>query len=175
MTRFDTTFRDYTAPSGWRLSVACESLDIVTEPFNGDRNPGADGYSYLRTLSINPAPGLWSIPIIAAHELAHIVLGHTEVVATIEDMGLPSAIIPFAQFELEAQMVAKAVGHLLELTEADFMLDHLQHHIAALKSVAPPLGDHDGIRLARATLAIIDAGEAHLGAAAGLLDEEALA
>jgi hypothetical protein len=162
MSRFDSTFCDYTAPSGWRLSSALEALDIITEPFDHERNAGADGYSYDRTLAINPQARLWSVPVIAAHELAHIVLGHTEFIVHIEDNGLPKSAIPFAQFELEAHQVAKAVGYGLQLTDAEFSVDLVQQYIDAFREVTLPLDDTDAIRLSRAVLTILDAGEAYL-------------
>jgi hypothetical protein len=137
-------------------------LDIITEPFDHERNPKADGYSYERTLAINPQARLWSVPVIAAHELAHIVLGHTEFIVHIEDNGLPLNAIPFAQFELEAHQVAKVAGYGMQLAAAEFPVDLMQQYIEVFKEASPPLDDTDAIRLSRAVLTILDAGEEYL-------------
>lgn len=158
MTRFDTTFRDYVAPTGWTLSRALEVLDVSTEPFDYERNSGADGYSYSRVISIRPNPGLWSTPVIAAHELAHIVLQHTEFVHKVEQLGVSIMEIPFAQFELEAHMVARAVCFGLELPPEDFPLDMIQRYIDSIKKHAEPMTEDCAVRLAWATLEILDAG-----------------
>lgn len=159
MTRFHTSFTDYVAPSGWRLSTALETLDISTERFNHKRNPNADGYSHTRVLAINPKARLWSVPVIAAHEMAHIVLGHTDYISAVEEMGLPKEAIPFAQFELEAHKVAKAVGYGLQLSTDEFPVDLVQQYIDAFVPVVKPLDDADAVRLAHATLVILEAGE----------------
>lgn len=158
MTRFDVTFRDYIAPSGWRLSTALEVLDITTEAFDHANNAEADGYSHNRVLAINPQARLWTVPIIAAHELAHIVLGHTELVASVQSSKVPKWVIPFAQFELEAHSVAKAVSFGLDLSDGERQTDLVQQYIDNLTEVAPPLRDNDAVRLARATLSILQAG-----------------
>lgn len=159
MTAFDLTFTDYVGPTGWRLSTALEALQVRTEEFNHESNPDADGYSYGRTLAIHPEPKLWTVPIIAAHELAHIVLGHTAFVAEVEKMQLSPDVIPVAQFELEAHQVTKAVGFALKLSAQEFMLDHVQRYIDSCKAHQALLRPGDAIRLARATLTIVDAGE----------------
>lgn len=158
MSFFDLTFRDYTAPTGWRLSRALKALDVSTESFDSVNNAGADGYSHHRTLSINPSPRVWSVPVIAAHELAHILLGHTEFVASLEVNGLSAAMIPHAQFELEAHTVAKAVALGLGLTGTEFSRELVDGYIAAAQQDAPRLTDADAIRLARVVLDILDAG-----------------
>ena len=158
MTHFHATFRDYTAPTGWRLSNALKALNVTTEPFDHIRNKGADGYSYDRVLAINPEPGIWSVPIIAAHELAHIVLGHTEFVSTLEVNKIGPWAIPHAQFELEAHTVAKAVAFGLELSAEDFPRHLVDRYIDSCKSDAPPLTNRDAVRLCRAVLDILAAG-----------------
>ena len=158
MTRFDITFRDYTAPTGWRLSTALEVLDVTTETFDHERNAGADGYSYERVLAINPTPELWSVPVIAVHELAHIVLGHTEFVIQVQELGLPHELIPVAQFELEAHTVAQAVGYGLNLSEIEFPVPLMERYITSIKKSGAHLSTGDAVRLARAALTILAAG-----------------
>lgn len=158
MTSFDVTFLDYTTQEGWQLARALEVLEVTTESFNYERNPHADGYSYLRVLSIRPSPALWTVPVIAAHELAHIVLEHTKYVAIVEDLGLDTSEIPFGQFELEAHMVAKAVCIGLGLGPEEFNRELMQCYIDSARAQADPLSDSDAIRLARATLQILEAG-----------------
>lgn len=157
-TRFDVTFRDYVAPTGWTLSRALEALDISTERFDYRANDGADGYSHDRVLAIRPEPKLWTVPIIAAHELAHIVLGHTAFVVSVRELGLPSEEIPLAQFEMEAHRVARAVAFGLELTPEEFNRELVEHYITAAQNHAEPISDECAIRLARATLDILKAG-----------------
>lgn len=159
MTRFDVTFRDYTAPTGWTLSRALEVLDVRTEEFNYKKNEGADGYSYARTLSIRPDPRLWSVPVIAAHELAHIVLGHTAYVLTVENMGLPSKVIPFNHFELEAHAVARAVTLGLGISPAERQDNLVQRYIDLLIETVGDLDEYGVRRLSEATLTILEAGE----------------
>lgn len=158
MTKFDVTFRDYVAPSGWKLSRAMRRLGVRSEPFNYADNDGADGYSHGRTLSIRPDPRLWTVPVIAGHELAHIVLGHTRFVATVQELGLPFATIPLVRFEVEAHMVAKAVAYGLGLTSEDFNADLVQQYIDTHVESAGRPDDAIALRLANATLTILDAG-----------------
>jgi hypothetical protein len=161
MTRFHATFTDYVAPSGWKLSRALRRLDVTTEPFDYKNNKGADGYSYDRVLSIRPEPRMWSPPIIAAHELAHIVLGHTAHVRSVQELALPISSIPFAQFELEAHAVAKAVGYCMELNDEEFKVELVQKYIDYIRNdedVRPVL-QLRALRLACAVQAIVEAGE----------------
>lgn len=159
MTRFDVTFRDYVAPSGWKLSRAMRRLNVGSEPFNYERNGGADGYSYERVLSIRPEPKLWTVPVIAAHELAHIVLGHTHYAQTVTELGLPTTEIPFIRFEVEAHIVAKAVAYGLGVDPAEFQADLVQKYIDAHTRAAGRPDDEAVTRLANAVLTILDAGE----------------
>jgi hypothetical protein len=160
MTRFHATFTDHVTPSGWKLSRALRRLDVTTEPFDYKNNKGADGYSYDRVLSIRPDARMWSPPIIAAHELAHIVLGHTAHVRSVQELALPISSIPFAQFELEAHMVAKAVGYCMELTDEEFKVALVQKYIDYIKNDEDVrLTDRHAVRLARAVLTIVEAGE----------------
>jgi hypothetical protein len=159
MTRFHATFTDHITPSGWKLSRALRRLDVRTEPFDHENNKGADGYSYDRVLAISPRPRMWSPPIIAAHELAHIVLGHTAHVRSVTELALPLTSIPFARFEREAHMVAKAVGYGMELDQDDFKLDLVQKYIDHVSNDEnAALDSRSAVRLARATLTILDAG-----------------
>ena len=158
MTRFDVTFRDYVAPSGWKLSRAMRRLDVRSEPFNYVTNNGADGYSHGRTLSIRPDPKLWTVPVIAGHELAHIVLGHTKFVTSVQELGLPYATIPLVRFEVEAHMVAKAVAYGLGLAPEDFDEHLVQQYIDTHIEAAGRPDDTVALRLANAVLTILDAG-----------------
>lgn len=159
MTRFDVTFRDYTAPGGWKLSTALHRLDVSTEPFDHVGNAGADGYSHARVLAIHPEPKLWSVPIIAAHELAHIVLGHTAFVLAVRSVEA-EVPLPLARFELEAHTVARAVTLGMGLDEAELQSGLMRHYIDRLGRQCEPLSDSDGIRLAWASISILEAGEA---------------
>lgn len=160
MTRFHATFTDHVTPSGWKLSRALRRLDVRTEPFDYENNYGADGYSYDRVLSIRPDPRMWSPPIIAAHELAHIVLGHTAHVKSVRELALPISSIPFAQFELEAHTVAKSVGYCMELTDDEFKVELVQKYIDYIRNDEDVrLENRHALRLARAVLTIVEAGE----------------
>ena len=159
MTNFHASFIDYVAPSGWKLSRALRRLDVATEDFDYANNEGADGYSHGRVLAIRSDPKMWTLPIIAAHELAHIVLGHTAYVLSAREMGLKRWFVPFDQFELEAHAVAKAVGYGMELAPQDFRLELVQRYIDAAKENVPPLHQKAAVRLAKATLTILEAGE----------------
>jgi hypothetical protein len=160
MTRFHATFTDHVTPSGWKLSRALRRLDVSTEPFDYKNNRGADGYSYDRVLSIRPDARMWSPPIIAAHELAHIVLGHTAHVRSVQELALPTSSIPFAQFELEAHTVAKAVGYCMELSDEEFKVALVQKYIDYIKNDEDVrLENRHAMRLARAVLTIVEAGE----------------
>lgn len=160
MTRFHATFTDHVTPSGWKLSRALRRLDVTTEPFDYKNNRGADGYSHGRVLSIRPEPRLWSPSIIAAHELAHIVLGHTAYVISTHELALPSESIPYAQFELEAHLVAKSVGYGMKLPAEEFKVDLVQKYIDYVKSDEDTrLSTRHAQRLARAVLTILEAGE----------------
>lgn len=164
MTRFDATFRDYIAPNGWRLSTALECLDVTTEAFDHVNNAGADGYSHARVLAVNPEPKLWNVPIIVAHELAHIVLGHTTFVLSaveLRQQGI-NVEVPLARFELEAHTVARAVSCGLGLSERERQGSLVRHYIDGFARQCEPLSDADAIRLAWATVNILEAGEGRL-------------
>lgn len=163
MTEFHASFTDYVAPSGWKLSRALRRLDVTTEEFDYANNETADGYSHGRVLAIRSDPRTWTLPIIAAHELAHIVLGHTTYLLSVQEMGLSQSVIPFAQFEVEAHAVAKAVGYGMELTPKDFRLELVQQYIDIAKEAIPPLHEKASVRMARAALTILEAGERSRG------------
>lgn len=59
----------------WDANMACENLLITKQDFD-KTNGNIQGYAQKRSLAINP---LAAFPLeTMAHELAHIVLGHTE-------------------------------------------------------------------------------------------------
>lgn len=158
MTRFDVTFRDYVSPGGWKLSRAMRRLDVSSEPYNYRHNDDADGYSYLRTLSIRPDPQLWTTPIIAAHELAHIVLGHTFFAFAVRELGVDTPI-PVIRFEVEAHTVAKAVAHGLKLDPAEWRADLVQEYIEAHRQEIGPVDDQTLEGLVDAAVVILEAGQ----------------
>jgi len=159
-TRFHATFQDYVAPSGWRLSTALQRLGISTEEFNYTDNENADGYSHDRVIAIRPDPKLWSVPIIAAHELAHIVLGHTEFAAVWKTMDLFDRLAtqwPGARFEFEAHTVAKAVAFGLHLSPEESPVQLVEDYIAST-GIERAADSETPLALGRATLIILDAG-----------------
>lgn len=157
MTRFDPTFRDYTAPSGWNLARALTRLDVTTEPFDYVNNKRADGYSYQRILSIRPDLKMWSVPVVAAHELAHIVLAHTAFLQVVVETKMPKEVIPFARFEIEAHTVALMVTSEMELGSDDQQA-LIRRYIHDIRVQYGDWYELDRERLTLAAEAILDAG-----------------
>jgi hypothetical protein len=107
----DTTGEDVEWPTlpDWNLEMACAALEIQQERFKlADGN--TQGYSYDHKFAINPvARHPWKTTF---HELAHIVLGHTDKTEHTEHdhRGIK---------EFQAEAVAYLLAHELELTDWD--------------------------------------------------------
>lgn len=66
------------APKSWHILTATEKLDIKEVSYNGliGNNGNSQGYSIKRTYAVSP---MAKYPLkTTLHEIAHIVLGHTE-------------------------------------------------------------------------------------------------
>src|SRR5947209_9545251 len=103
----------------WDANRAMAALDIVQVPFSMvDGN--TQGYATGRTLAINPVAV--NPQKTSAHELAHIVLGHTAEGRTDDAGSTPRNIR-----EVEAESVALIVVESLGLPGADDARGYIQH------------------------------------------------
>ena len=93
----------------WNLEMALSALEITQERFS-QIDGNTQGYSYDRKFAINPvAAHPWKTTF---HELAHIVLGHTDKSETTphDERGIK---------EFQAEAVAYLLANELELTDWD--------------------------------------------------------
>ncbi len=102
----------------WDLPRALESLDIVEEPF-ALVNGNAQGYAHERRIAVS------SIAVMPHktrfHELAHVMLGHTDIEAR-SDSETPSRSLA----EVEAESVALICCESLGLSGAKFARGYIQ-------------------------------------------------
>jgi hypothetical protein len=102
----------------WDAIDALKALDITREPF-AHHNGNVQGYATRkRTIAINPVAQL---PVKTLfHELAHIVLGHTDV----ESHGFDT---PKSLKEVEAESVALLCTATLGLEGVEYCRGYIQH------------------------------------------------
>lgn len=114
---------------GWDRSKALTGLNISEESFNmPDGNTG--GYAYKRTISVNPLHPHQTR--IALHELAHVVLGHTEERLT---DALSGNATPRNIREVEAETTALIVSEALGLEGSEESRGYIQNWLRGGKDI----------------------------------------
>jgi len=103
----------------WKKEDALKKLDIAEENFS-HANGNALGYARERTLAVSPLAPLPHKTLF--HELAHIVLGHTEKDAQVDGETIERNIA-----EVEAEAVALIILETLELEGAEFSRGYIQN------------------------------------------------
>lgn len=101
----ETTGEELPVPEikAWSVDLALSVLDIEKIEFT-QANGNIQGYSKMRQLAINPLAVNYNKTLM--HELAHIVLGHTEATGEEKHRGV---------LEFEAEATAYLLMHELEL------------------------------------------------------------
>lgn len=135
------------APPEWNKARALAALDITEAPFES-LNGNTQGYAKGRTVAINP---LDRQPLATLfHEIAHIILGHTEQTAN------KATDTPRSMREVEAEGVAMLCCAALGLPGIDESRAYIQGWYGAGREIPE---DH-ARRIFKATDAILRAGRA---------------
>lgn len=135
------------APSmpGFDLATALRDLHIQQVDFEST-NGNAQGYAFERCIAINP---LAQLPHKTAfHELAHIVLGHTE-----ERKLVDSDLNPRNMREVEAESVALICCEALQLDGAEYARGYIQNWLSGEE-----ITDRSAQRIFSAASVILKAG-----------------
>lgn len=137
----------------WSFKQAVKRLGVNHVPFDHDLieqgvvPERAQGYSINFDLALRSEDD----PLVALHELAHIVIGHTN---TIRGMLLPPVV-----GEIEAQAAALALTDLLDVDPVSVSGEDGHKYLLDYVSVwEPEMGAPDARRVKRAAAAILKAG-----------------
>ncbi len=131
----------------WDERLACHHLMIDREPFT-HTNGNCQGYARDRRFAISP---LAYLPHRTAfHEIAHIVLGHTEEMMGMSDAG---ELTPRDVREVEAEAVSLICCQSLGLPGEEFSRGYLQHWLGKQK-----IAERSVHRIFKAADAILKAG-----------------
>jgi len=107
---------------GFDLAIALRELRIQQVDFEST-NGNAQGYAFERNIAINP---LAQLPHKTTfHELAHIVLGHTE-----EGQLVDSDLTPRNIREVEAECVALICCEALQLAGSEYARGYIQNWLS---------------------------------------------
>jgi antirestriction protein ArdC len=130
---------------GFDLATALRELRIQQVDFEST-NGNAQGYAFERSVAINP---LAQLPHKTTfHELAHIVLGHTE-----EGQLVDSDLTPRSIREVEAESVALICCETLQLTGTEYARGYTQSWLAG-----ESINDRSAQKIFSAASAILRAG-----------------
>jgi hypothetical protein len=119
----------------WNLDKALKALNITLVPYDFNMVPGGNcqGYAYKRNIAISPV--CQKVLATQLHEIAHVVLGHTEKTALIAD----GSELPRCIKELEAEATAMLCLDALGYEDmAVFNRGYIQHWMAAGKVTEVP-------------------------------------
>lgn len=108
------------APVTWSKEQALSNLQITEVPFD-QLNGNIQGYAKDRSVAVSPIAALPFKTLF--HELAHVVLGHTEASATMAD----EAVLPKALVEAEAEASAYLCCAALSLPGMEECRGYIQH------------------------------------------------
>lgn len=144
---------DYTPPAipGWDLGEAITALEVEPEPFT---MPDGNCMGYAtseRHFAINPLGTHQDATTM--HELAHIVLGHTEEGVLIDEGSRTPRNIKEAEAEATAMIVLEALGYE-DHAESRGYIQHWHGH-------GNEIPEESAKRIFRAAEAIIQAGRKH--------------
>lgn len=134
----------------WNFEKALELLDIKQVPFTmTDGN--VQGYAQKRTLALNP---VGAEPIKTAfHEIAHIMLGHTEINVDHNIENLPRNLR-----EAEAESVAMICCESLGIPGAEYCRGYIQHWYGKGNEIP----EHNAARIFNVADTILKAGTGQL-------------
>jgi antirestriction protein ArdC len=104
----------------WRESVALVELGIERATFSHS-NGNAQGYAIDRRIAVSPLAFMPHRTLF--HEIAHVVLGHTEELRRMDD----DEHTPVNLREVEAECVALICSESLKLDGATFSRGYIQH------------------------------------------------
>ena len=137
-------------PPTWNQAAALEALDITTIPFDGDGN--CQGFARGREVAVSP---IAAAPFkTLAHEVAHVVLGHTDGGVTVLD----GEELRRDLREVEAESVALLVAGSLELDGLEYSRGYIQHWMKVGGHEAIP--EKNAQRIFKAADTILRAGQA---------------
>lgn len=111
----------------WEERQACHVLMIDREPFH-HLNGNVQGYAQAKTYAVSPLAYLPHRTMF--HEIAHLVLGHTEESMGMSDSGEQT---PKDIREVEAEAVSLICCQSLGLPGAEFSRGYLQHWLGSKK------------------------------------------
>lgn len=132
---------------GWDKSRALQTLQITEEPFT-HLDGNCQGYARQRTVAVSPVA---AHPFkTLAHELAHIVLGHTA-----EAEQTDGELTPRTLREVEAEAVAMLVCASLGLPGVEFSRGYIQHW----NRDGGEIGERSAARIFKAADQILKAGQ----------------
>lgn len=131
----------------WDKAKALEALDIREESFAID-NGNVQGYAQLRTIAVNPVAALPHKTRF--HEIAHVVLGHTE-----EGLITDSEHTPRDVREVEAEGVAYILCSILDLPGLHESRGYIQNWLQGAE-----ISDKSAQRIFSAANKILEAGQA---------------
>jgi antirestriction protein ArdC len=130
---------------GFDLAIALHELRIQQVDFEST-NGNAQGYAFERNIAINP---LSQLPHKTTfHELAHIVLGHTE-----EGQLVDSDLTPRNIREVEAESVALICCEALQLAGSEYARGYIQNWLSG-----DGISDRSAQKIFSAASAILKAG-----------------
>jgi hypothetical protein len=130
----------------WDKAKALAALDITEERF-ALANGNVQGYAQLRTIAVNPIAALPHKTRF--HELAHVVLGHTN-----EGLITDSDMTPRDVREVEAEGVAYLLCSLLNLPGLDESRGYIQSWLQGAE-----VSDKSAQRIFSAANKILEAGQ----------------
>jgi len=111
----------------WSEARALDALHIERIPFR-DPNGNAQGYAVLRQIAVSPIAFTPARTLM--HELAHVVLGHTEELQRMDD---DDSSTPHDLREVEAECVALICCSSLALGGEEFSRGYIQHWLTGQK------------------------------------------
>jgi hypothetical protein len=130
---------------GFDVTSALRDLRIQRVEFESI-NGNAQGYAFERSIAINPVAQLPHKTTF--HELAHIVLGHTE-----EGQLVDSALTPRNIREVEAECVALICCESLQVAGTEYARGYIQNWLAG-----ESISDRSAQKIFSAASAILKAG-----------------
>ena len=138
----------YEAPAipAWDRQRALTALEVTEIPFMLS-NGNVQGFAKDRSVAINPVAQMPHKTLF--HELAHVVLGHTEK-SELND----TETLPKDAREVEAESVALILCESLSLPGAEFCLGYIQNWLQG-----ESISDHSASRIFEAADRILKAGK----------------
>ena len=133
----------------WSEPLALENLRIQRIPFR-HTDGNAQGYAVDRSVAISPIAFMPHRTLL--HELAHVVLGHTEELQRLDD---DDSRTPRDLREVEAESVALICCCSLELGGEEFSRGYIQHWLKG-----QPIPDRSAQKIFKAADQILKAGRA---------------